>query len=357
MSKTTNQGPDISKIDKNLAVETSISREGLHFYDAERAPLRIHGIYKENGVFRRMPEAVADQVGEGVYRLHTHSAGGRVRFVTDSPYVAVKTELDPFRMPHFAATGSEGFDMYVQCDGETRYGGTFIPPYEKDDSYEGVKDFEDSRERLITINFPLYSSVSKLYIGLMEGASLKEAPDYRIQKPVVYYGSSITQGGCASRPGNSYESIVSRHLDCDYVNLGFSGSAKAEEAMVKYIKGLSMSAFVMDYDYNAPSSEHLRDTHGKMFREIRREHPELPIILMPRPKYYLSEAEKERAEIVYGTYLAAKAAGDRNVYYISGAKLMEKVLDEGTVDGAHPTDYGFFSMACAVEEVLRDILK
>ena len=86
---------------------------------------------------------------------------------------------------------------------------------------------------------------------------LKDAPEYRIKKPVVYYGSSITQGGCASKPGSSYESILSRRFDCDYINLGFSGTAKGEDEIVDYIKGLEMSVFVMDYDHNAPTTEHL----------------------------------------------------------------------------------------------------
>ena len=355
--KNTNPVRDISEIDKNLAVATSISREGLHFYDAEWEPFQIYGIYKEDGMFRRMPKAVAEQVSPGVLALHTNTAGGRVRFVTDSPYVAIKTECEPGKMPHFALTGSAGFDMYTECDGDVRYKGTFTPPFIVSDGYESVLDFTDSRERIITINFPLYSSVSKLNIGLKEGAVIKAAPAYRIEKPVVYYGSSITQGGCASRPGSSYQSILSRRLDCDYINLGFSGSAKGEDAMVDYIKGLDMSVFVMDYDHNAPSVEHLRATHSKMFHAIRQAQPDLPIILMPRPKYYLEPAEQERAEIVHNTYLEAKAKGDPNVYFISGAKLMEKALDEGTVDGCHPTDFGFHSMACAVEEVLREILK
>ncbi len=348
---------NISEIDKNLAVESTISRDGLHFYDAEWEPFRIYGVFKENGMFRRMPEKVAEKVSEGVHRLHTHTAGGRVRFVTDSPYVAIKTEFVPFRMPHFAHTGSEGFDMYTEIEREVRYKGTYVPPYAESHGYEGVLDFEDRSERIITINFPLYSSVKKLYIGLEEGAVLKAAPDYKLEKPVVFYGSSITQGGCASRPGNCYQNILSRRLDFDYINLGFSGSAKGEDYMVDYIKGLDMSAFVMDYDYNAPSEEHLENTHRKMFDAIRQAHPYIPIILMPRPKYYPTEPEKKRSGIVYDTYLGARNKGDQNVYFISGTKLMEKAFDEGTVDGAHPTDYGFYSMASAVEEVMKDILK
>ena len=347
---------DIAKIDKNLAVETSIEREGLCFYDAEEVPFQIYGIFKENGVFRRMPEQIAKKVNEGVYELHTNTAGGRVRFITDSPYVAIKTEYVPGKMPHFALTGSAGFDMYAEYNGEARFIRTFIPPFNVQDGYESVWDFTDCNERLVTINFPLYSTVSKLYIGLKEGSVLKAAPEYRIQKPIVYYGSSITQGGCASKPGSSYQSILSRRFDCDYINLGFSGSAKGEDAMVDYIKGLDMSIFVLDYDHNAPSHEHLVETHSKMYETIRAAKPDLPILILPRPKYHLNELDQRRFEIVYNTYLAALARGDKNVYFLDGKKLMEVVKDNGTVDGTHPSDSGFFSMACAVGDVFEKIL-
>ena len=143
--KNTNPVRDISEIDKNLVVETSISREGLHFYDTEWEPFQIYGIYKADGMFRRMPKAVAEQVSPGVLVLHTNTAGGRVRFVTDSPYVAIKTEYVPGKMPHFALTGSAGFDMYTECNGDVRYKGTFTPPFIVSDGYESVLDFNDSR--------------------------------------------------------------------------------------------------------------------------------------------------------------------------------------------------------------------
>ena len=348
---------DIAKLDQNFAIETSISREGLRFYDAESEPFRIYGVFKENGRFRRIPEAVAEKVSTGVYGLHTNCAGGRVRFITDSPYVAIKTEYKVSKMPHFALTGSGGLDIYTEYDGETRYRGTYRPPFDVKDGFEGVVDLDDKGERVITINFPLYSSVTKLYIGLKEGSVLKTAPDYKMEKPVVYYGSSITQGGCASKPGSSYQSILSRRFDCNYINLGFSGNAKGEDAIVDYIAGLDMSIFVMDYDHNAPSVEHLDATHSKMFQKIRTAQPDLPIIIMPRPKYYLTDIDQQRFDIIYRTYREAIEAGDKNVYFINNKQLMALVKDNGTVDGCHPSDSGFFSMACAIEPVMEAIFQ
>jgi len=344
---------DISKIDKNFKVETKIDKEDIKFYKIDEYPFKIYGIFKENGKYRRMSESVAKTVSEGVYALHSNTAGGRVRFVTDSSYIVISVKMDgghkSTRMP---LSGSSGFDLYA----DNYYKKTFEPPIDFKGGYESVCDFPEKKQREITINFPLYSDVKELYIGLQENASLKEAKPYENIKPIVYYGSSITQGGCASRPGMSYQAIVSRMIDCDYINLGFSGNAKAEDEIAEYISDLDMSVFVYDYDHNAPTVEHLKQTHEKMFKLIRNKHPFLPIIIMSRPKYYLTDVEKDRRTIIETTYKNAISAGDKNVYFIDGQALTEFCKDEGTVDGTHPTDFGFASMANAVSKVLDEIL-
>lgn len=345
---------DISKIDKNFAVETKIEREGLVFFDAESELFKIYGIYRDGEKFRRLPETVAQATNDGVWRLHANTAGGRVRFVTDSPFIAISAQMGEVgKMPHFAFTGSIGFDLYTG----KQYLRTFTPPVNVEDHFEYIRDV-DGTLREYTINFPLYSEVKKLYIGLQEGCRLEAAPEYAITDPVVYYGSSITQGGCASRPGCAYQSIITRALDCDHINLGFSGNAKGEDAMAEYIAGLKMSAFVYDYDHNAPNPAHLAATHERMFKIIRAAQPELPVLMLTRPKYYLEETEKERLEIVRRTYENALTAGDQNVYFIPGPELLlDLVREEALVDNCHPADGGFISMAHVIGEKLKQILK
>ena len=350
---------NISEIDKNFKVKTSIEKDDISFYDTKESPFKIYGVFYENGKFRRMPRDVAKSINNnGVYALHSNTAGGRVRFVTDSSYVAIHAEM-PYvgKMPHFAFTGSIGFDLYIRENGKERYFKTFVPPVKIEDGFESVVEFGNSDLKEITINFPLYSDVSDLYIGLENTAVVKEHIPYKHEKPIVFYGSSITQGGCASRPGSSYESILSRAFDADFVNLGFSGSARAEDEMAEYISKLPMSVFVYDYDHNAPDAEHLRKTHSKMFQIIRKSNPDLPVIMMSMPKFILTSTEKERFKIIEKTYLDAKNAGDENVYLISGEELMSLVGCEGTVDNCHPTDAGFWSMAKAVGKVLGKILE
>lgn len=346
---------NISQIDRNFAVPTSLNIDNIKFYNIQEAPFSIYGVFFENGKYRRLPEQVAKAVSQGVYNLHTNTAGGRVKFLTNSPFVAIYAVMPAIgKMPHFALSGSAGFDLYVGKKEE--YFASFVPPFNISDGYESVIHFGDSSEREITINFPLYSDVADLYIGLDENAVVKKSPGYKHKKSVVFYGSSITQGGCASRPGNAYESIVSRALQTDHINLGFSGNAKAEDEIAQYIKDLDMSVFVYDYDHNAPTLEHLDNTHRKMFLTIRESNPELPIILLSRPKYRLNETEKQRLAIIQKTYTDAIATGDQNTYFIDGPTLMKYAQNDGTVDGCHPNDLGFHSMAKVLIRRLKSLI-
>ncbi len=347
---------DIAQVDKNLSVEIYHAQEDVLFYDAEMSPFKIYGVYKDAGMYRRMPAGCARAVSEKVLRMHTHTAGGRVRFVTDSPIISIKVEYEVTRMPHFPLTATGGFDMYAQFEEGDRYVGTFIPPYDVEHHFESRVELEHSKDRVITIHFPLYAQVSKLQIGLKRGSSLKSASDYSIEKPIVFYGSSITQGAAASRPGMNYENILSRWLNCDHINLGFSGSARGEKEMAQYIAGLDMAAFVMDYDHNS-SVEELRENHSAFFKIIREKNPNLPILVLPRPRFYLKDEDLLRRDIVYSTFRSAKNSGDKNVYYLSGRQLMELAKGEGSVDYIHPTDLGYYSMAAAIQAQLEPILE
>ena len=152
----------------------------------------------------------------------------------------------------------------------------------------------------------------------------------------------------------SYESILSRRLNRDFINLGFSGAARAEIPMADHIKNLDMSLFVYDYDYNAPNPEELIERHERMFLIIREANPTLPILMLSKPKYVLEGYDKWRRDIVETTYKNAKTRGDENVYFLDGPALMALCGEDGTVDNVHPTDFGFASMAMAIEKVIRD---
>lgn len=348
----------LEDFDKNFVVKKVEEKDGLEFFDIESAPFAIYGVFKEGERFVRIPEDKAKNISEAIYEMRANTAGGRVRFKTDSAVVAIEAELNNiFQMPHFAFTGSHGLDLYEKSDGITKYAGTFVLPVDVKDKYSSSVNLGAKKLRELTINMPLYGGLNKLYVGIEKGAVLEAAQDYEIEKPIVYYGSSITQGGCASRAGMAYQSIISRHINCDHINLGFSGSAKGEQEMTDYIKSLDMSLFVMDYDHNAPDVAHLEATHEKMFKDIREAHSELPIIMMSRPSYYLNEEEVQRRDIIKKTYENAVSSGDKNVYFIDGSTIMSDFIkSEGTVDGCHPTDAGFICMAQALIPVIKKAL-
>lgn len=345
----------IEEIDKNLAVDSTIDREGLSFFNFEDAPFKIYGGLRreDDGLFYRLPKEVAKMTSAGVFGLASCNAGGRVRFKTNSKRVAIIAKYDHVgHMPHFALSGSAGLDIY---EGDM-YSKTFIPPMSMPNrAFEAVAGFDGNKEVDVTINLPLYSKLTDLYIGIEDGASLSAPTPYKHEHPIVYYGSSITQGGCASRPGSAYQSHLTRWLDWDHINLGFSGSAHAEEAIVNYIADMDMSVFVCDYDHNAPNPEFLERTHMPFYRRVREKQPNLPIVFMTRPNSALSKERLKRREIIKRTYDTAVAEGDKNVYFIDPTEHMPFICDDGTVDHCHPTDLGFYFMATALRPILEEI--
>ena len=343
----------IEDFDKNFIVAAPDEAQTV-FFDVSRPPFTVHGLRLDADGYYRIPHALADAVNDGVKFLNLNTAGGRVRFRTDANHIVLRADMRAvIKMPHFAFTGSAGFDLYA----DDVYRGTFVPPEDMTDGYTSEIELDEGGERDITIHFPLYSGVVRLEIGLPKGCMLGKAVPYRITTPVVYYGSSITQGGCASRPGNAYQNILSRMLSCDHRNLGFSGSALGEPCMADYIAGCKMSAFVLDYDHNAPDPAYLEATHSAFFRTVREQHPTLPIILLSRPQPNPNKDDLLRRDIVKHTRETAVQTGDRNVYFIDGTTILHLFGgDSGTVDNCHPNDLGFYCMAKALEPVLKAVL-
>lgn len=350
----------IEEIDKNLLVNTDIAEPDIVWLDVRQAPIVISGVSydEERGCYTRMPQEIADQVSKAVSYLNTNTAGGRVRFRTNSEFIGIRAVMSNNQlMSHITLAGQSGFDLYRRKDGENMecFYHAFIPPMGMSTGYSAPFS-TDGAMADYTINFPLYDGVKELYIALKKDAVISEPTPYCHMVPVVYYGSSITQGGCASRPGNSYQAIISRRLDTDYINLGFSGSGKAEKVMVQYIAGLKMSVFVCDYDHNALDAEYLEKTHITFYRTVREKQPDLPIIFVSAPDILLTPKDwTARREVIRETYQTAVDEGDKNVYFIDGGELFEgEAWDSCTVDGVHPNDLGFYRMAMRIEkEILR----
>ncbi len=348
----------ISEIDKNLAVETTLELPDAVWFDVKEAPFRIYGlaVTEKGDIFRRMPQDVADKTSGSVSYLNTNTAGGRIRFRTNSPYIALKAVMnDNDIMPHITKIGQAGFDLYKSDGGSYSFVGPFIPNARNHGfSYRLVTD---GRMHTYTIHMPLYDGVEEVYIGLPAGAELEAAEDYTYEKPVVYYGSSITQGGCASRPGNAYQAMISRKLDGNFINLGFSGNGKGEQVICDYMASLDALVFVSDYDYNAPDAAHLNATHYNLYETFRRAHPTTPYVMVSKPDF--KPGDEARRDVIIESYKRALAKGDRHVYFVDGEHIFDgEHRDSCTVDGGHPNDLGFYRMAmvigAAVEQAIAE---
>ena len=350
---------NISEIDSNFKIETNLSEQDIVWQDAGGDSFVKYGVVKSDEDYLRMPRETARSVSEGVALLCDNTAGVRIRLCTDSPYIAIKAVF-PYlcRFPHMPLSGTGGFDLYKEAGGQQSFVGAYIPPLDGENGFDGIVYTKNLTGRNVNyiLNFPTYNPVSKLYIGIKEGSRTQSPDNYINKNPVVFYGSSITQGGCASRPGNIYQNFLSRALNMDYLCLGFSGSAKGEKEIAKYMAELQMCAFVSDYDHNAPESEHLKKTHFALYQTIRDKNPELPYIMITHPSKGINEPVNRR-KIIMESYLKALDKGDKNVYYIDGDSLFAgDEYDSCTVDGCHPNDLGFYRMAQGIVPILKEIL-
>lgn len=348
----------IAEIDKNFALTSDLIPEDAKWYDVKDVPFSVHGLWKaqKGEYFLRMPEKVAESVSNGVATLNFCTAGARVRFKTDSPYIAIKALMPHCdRMSNITPTGQSGFDLYQSDCGTYAYVGSFRPRIDCDD-LDGFCQ-TDGKMHTYTINMPLYHRVKELYVAVSPDSHLETAEEYAPIKPVLYYGSSITQGGCASRPGNAYQAMISRKLNADFINLGFSGNARAEDKMIEYLCSLDASVFVCDYDHNAPDSEYLKSTHYKLFSAYRRAHPKTPVVLVSKPDFWGRDEDIKRRAVVLETYERAVADGDKNVFFVDGAHIFDgEFSDSCTVDKCHPNDLGFYRMAMAIGDAVEKAL-
>jgi len=352
-------------IDKNMIVQSTIGDTDVVWYDVRKAPFSLHGFHEPVTMpyFCRVPTDVAEATSEGVAKLSKESAGGRVRFSTNSPYIAIRANfLVVGRSSHLTLISSAGFDLYIDGEFGSRFVKEFRMTYDMVDTYEQIVMLDGENMRSFTINFPVHSVVESLEIGLKPGAIVDAPRPYRNIAPVIFYGSSIVHGTAATRPGYTYSAMISRNLNVDFRNIGFSGQAKGERALGEWMATLPMSVFVCDYDHNAPNVAHLEATHYPLYEIIREKNPDVPYIMVTRPDYWTLPAQQEsilkRRDLIMSSYLKARAAGDKNVYFIDGMSFnVAPHQYEMSVDGVHPNDAGFIRMADSIGTVVRHVLE
>lgn len=336
----------------------------MKYYNITDAPLKIYGLAVTDATNRRfwkLPPEMLEKMPQYDF-LGRRAVGGRVRFCTDSEKIFIRMTLAQTKEDvNIPLSGSAGADIYLGKGMNSRFLGYIAPNQHVMEEITVEKTFQKQAEmELVTINLPRNDHLLAMEIGVEDTAQIAEAPEYAISSPIVFYGSSITEGGCASRAGNAYTSIVSRWLDADYYNYGFSGSARGEQEFAEYIASLKdVSAFVLDYDHNTKTAEELSDTHEAFFKIVRAAHPNLPILMMSKPDVDKVGVEaEERMQVIHRTYLNAKNAGDDKVWFLDGGTFFgTHGRAECTVDGTHPNALGFMRMAEKVYPVLKEMLQ
>jgi len=350
--------------DKNLIVAEKIGKPDVKLYSVREEPFSLYGFYNphEEELFRRLPADVAEATSAPVARIAKAPAGGRVRFATDSSYVAIKAVMPVVgRSSHIPLEVTSGFDLYEDYEdfGESRFVKAFLPKYDLLGGYEQVIDVGERKMRYYTINFPISSNVSELYVGIEEDATLAEGLKYRNERPIVIYGSSIVHGTGATRPGYVYSNILTRRLNMNVINLGFGGNAKGEDAIVDHMREMDMCIFVCDYDHNAPNPAHLRNTHLRMYQRFREVKPDTPYIIISRPNIATHRVSEpyERRDIVFDTLRYAKEQGDERIWYIDGESFFLGLNENDcTIDTVHPNDMGYSLMVDGIEATIRKIM-
>lgn len=349
------------------AFTVSVKAELLESENAQRisfpdARLQVNGLAwfnEDEPVLRRLPLRSMESYRPPVWNLAQQPSGGRIRFKTDSANVGIRAQNpDTNGMHHMTTIGQSGFDIYINNE----YLGSAWP----DKSGDIVKEWKVGRDHVlrdITIYLPLYKGVTVHEILLDPNAKIESPAKFALSKPVVYYGSSITQGGCASNPGMSYQAQLSRWLNLDFINLGFSGNGLGEPEVADAVSEIDAACFVLDY-WGNPSPEVFKETLPKFLDTLRRKYPKTPIVVTG-PYFMPSEIlQDEKADALAEkqktaeTFVAKqRRAGDKFITYVDGHKMLSREQAVGLVDGAHCNSLGFYFCAKGLEAPLKKALK
>lgn len=318
------------------------------------ARLEINGLawQAENGAnLIRFPARLKEALRKPVWDLAQSPSGARIRFRTDSNFLAIRLEYpSPPGMRNMHAFGQTGVDLYL--DGI--YQGTAIAPADArpgapvEHVYFDLKD-QPRAEREIVLYLPLYKPVKVLGLGVARGARFAKARPFALPKPIVFYGTSITQGGCASRAGMSYQAILGRALNVDFVNLGFSGNGRGEPVVARAVAEIDAACFVLDFAQNNRTVESLQQVYDPFIATLREKHPGTPILAITpianaRERTTPGETEGMR-RLIRQVVSRRIAAGDTRLQLIEGTDLLGPDRLDGLVDGTHPNDLGFQWMA------------
>ncbi len=355
----------IEKIDRNFdSTGTIPNRRWVDGWEARRIAVRAHGWVKEarkERSWRRIPERAAAPLSASVQELTYSPTSVFLSFATDSPDLSVRmVNRNAVPMRHMPLSGSAGAELYEWLENAWVPVATAIPSAENP-AFECILfQGRAARRREFRLYLPLYKPMESVALGIAPKAKLEPLPAPEGRKPLFFYGTSITQGGCANTAGSDFVSRVGRLLDRDAINFGFSGSGKGEPAVAKLIREVDASVFILDYVANV-TPEQLAETLPTFLRLLREKHPRTPVVLMSNVGYNAlltgtNPIGIAKRDAMLRFYVDAKAAGDPSLHYVDSFSLLPPGLSGAYVDGAHPTSEGFGLIAERLAPQLRIVL-
>jgi len=360
-----NEGVDCREFDEYMRGQEGAG-DDVVWHSPDQAPFRLSGFawFEQDRKYRRMPVNRPEPLPEAVDSLANCTAGGQIGFQTNSRRISIRAQLSAAAdMVHMPASGQCGFDLYSGPAEKQRFHTITKYDHTQTDYEVLLLERPKAEQTDFTLNFPLYQGVKEVLVGLDPDADVSPPPPYAIETPVVVYGTSITQGGCASRPGMAYTNILSRRLNIEFINLGFSGSGQGEPEVARAIAAIPTepALFILDYEANCVSTELFRETLPEFIRILREHHGEMPIMVLSRVRYaweVLLEEERrgreERLEFQKELVAGLRGKGDNGIFFVDGSDFLGDDFDECSVDGGHPTDLGFYRIAGGLEPVIRE---
>ncbi len=335
------------------------------WYDIRLLEVEGRGWNDTQAFYDRLPARAEGLVRTPVWGLSHDSAGMAVRFQTDATTIQARWTVKRKRLAlfHMPATGASGLDLYVRLPDRTwRWLGIGRPKESPTNEVTLVRGLPAGKREYM-LYLPLYNGVTSVEIGIAKKDRLETGTPRPAShaKPLVFWGTSITQGACASRTGMAHTAILGRRLNRPVINLGFSGNGKMEPEMAQLLAELDPAVYILDCLPNLVASE-VKQRTEPVVRILRKSHPETPILLVEDNSYahaFLVPEARQR-NLTSRTELAAayqrlKKAGVKHLYYLTGDQLLGQD-GESTVDGTHPTNLGFMRLAAAMEKTLVPIL-
>lgn len=356
---------DIGRLDSNMAFKTNTDTNIIWHSPAE-VPFKLAGFawFNHDKIYRRLPLTPSVTLPRAVDRLANHTSGGQIKFRSNSSRVLIKVQLDKNVNPmyHMAATGQFGFDLYIGAPGNQKYYSTASFSVKETAYHATLFQHKGHIEREFTLNFPLYSGVQEVFVGLDKDALIEAPSPYSSDKPIVIYGGSTIQGACASRPGAGHMNIISRQLNMPVINLGFSGSGKLEPELAQIMAELANPAiYIIECERNS-KYQLLYERQEAFVTLLRQKHPNVPIMILtanPRGRESLEPDQSDRLKnwaFMHDLVAKMRKAGDTNIHFVDGSKMLGEDFYECSVDGTHPTDLGFYRMAQGLTPIIKQIL-